>query len=333
MKIKPGVFHSGLFCIIALEKFEKYSVYFKTLNQQYNAIEAFKKYLKLEKSSSQNTVDAYLHDVKLLAQHLELENAEIKLTEISQKHISDFLVNLTELGLSSNSQARILSGINSFFDFLILENLIQNNPTALISFPKPGRKLPDVISAIEIEHLIKSIDLSEPHGHRNKVIIETMYGGGLRVSELISLKISNIYWKDGFLKIIGKGNKERFTPIGEETLKQLSDYIKLIRIHIKPKRAATDTVFLTDRGSGLTRQMIFLIVKKLVANAGIKKNVSPHTFRHSFATHLLEGGADLRAVQQMLGHSSITTTEIYTHIDREYLREAIISFHPRSKMK
>jgi len=303
------------------------------LNQQYNAIEAFRKYLKLEKALSQNTVDAYLHDVKLLAQHLELVNAEIKLTEISQKHISNFLINLTELGLSSNSQARILSGINSFFDFLILENLIQSNPTALISFPKLGRKLPDVISAIEIEHLIKAIDLSEPHGHRNKVIIETLYGGGLRVSELISLKISNIYWTDGFLKIIGKGNKERFTPIGEDTLKQLNDYIKLIRVHIKPKRAASDTVFLTDRGSGLTRQMIFLIVKKLAENAGIKKNVSPHTFRHSFATHLLEGGADLRAVQQMLGHSSITTTEIYTHIDREYLREAIISFHPRSKMK
>lgn len=301
------------------------------LKKQYNAIEAFKNNLMLEKSLAQNTVEAYLHDVKLLAQYLETFGNEVNVSQINHKNISAFLIYLTELGISSNSQARILSGLNSFFEFLVLENQIESNPVALISLPKSGRLLPEVLSVNEIENILDCIDLSGPNGHRNKIIIETLYGSGLRVSELIDLRISNIYRNEGFLKIIGKGNKERFTPIGANTLKQIDEYINHIRIHIKPIRSASDTVFLTDRGSGLSRQMVFLIIKKLAANAGVTKCVSPHTFRHSFATHLLEGGADLRAVQQMLGHSSITTTEIYTHIDREYLREAIISFHPRSK--
>jgi integrase/recombinase XerD len=303
------------------------------VKKQHNAIEAFKNYLMLEKSLAQNTIEAYMHDVKLLAQYLEKDRDEIIVSEINQKQISDFLINLKELGIGSNSQGRILSGLNSFFEFLVTENQIQINPTSLISLPRQGRLLPEVLSAIEIDNLLNCIDLSEPHGHRNKTIIETLYGSGLRVSELISLRISNIYRNEGFLKVIGKGNKERFAPIGDNTLKQIDEYINHIRVHIKPKRSSSDTVFLSDRGSGLSRQMIFLITKKLAIKAGITKKISPHTFRHSFATHLLEGGADLRAVQQMLGHSSITTTEIYTHIDREYLREAIISYHPRSKSK
>lgn len=294
------------------------------------ALEAYRRYLRLEKSLADNTVSAYLHDVNLFGQFLEENNINFEVKKANREHIRNFLEHLTDLGISSSSQARILSGLRSFFGFLILEEIIEIDPTSLIESPYLGRKFPDVLSVEEIDSIIGAIDLSQPNGHRNKVMIEVMYACGLRVSELIGLKISNIYKEDGFIKIIGKGDKERLTPIGTDTIKLIDMYLKEVRIHITPKRQSSDTVFISDRGTGLSRQMVFLIVKSLTTKAGIRKKISPHTFRHSFATHLLEGGADLRAVQQMLGHVSITTTEIYTHIDREYLRETIISFHPRS---
>ena len=294
-----------------------------------NLIKHFSDYLRLEQSLSENTLNAYCHDIELFRQHLEDNGDSLSITDITHHSIEDFLAKLYDLGISSSSQARILSGLKSFYRFLIQEKICEEDPTLLVSFPSIGRHIPEVLSYEEIVKMIETIDLSQQFGHRNKAIIEVMYGCGLRVSEVISLNISDIYVKDEFVRIIGKGDKERLVPIGKKTLKELMLYTRGERLHqdIKPK--FSDKVFISARGTSLTRQSVFLLVKSLAEKAGIKKTISPHTLRHSFATHLLEGGADLRAVQQMLGHSSISTTEIYTHVSDEYLRQVIMEFHPR----
>lgn len=292
-------------------------------------IKRFLIYLRLEQSLSDNSIEAYSHDIELLMQYLDSINHSKLLKDISQENIESFLAYLFDLGLSANSQARILSGIKKFYAYLLQEKLVEENPTQLISSPYIGRHIPDILSYEEICSMIDCIDLSQPLGHRNKAIIEIMYACGLRVSEVISLKISNIYIEDEFIRIFGKGDKERLIPISPSTIKTLYLYIDGERKSQNISTKHTDTLFINRRGSGLSRQMIFLIIKDLAEKAGIKKNIGPHTIRHSFATHLLEGGADLRAVQQMLGHSSISTTEIYTHISDQYLREVITLFHPR----
>lgn len=294
-----------------------------------NLIKHFSDYLRLEQSLSDNTLNAYCHDVELFRQHLDGEGKSCSITEITHHNIEDFLANLYDLGISSSSQARILSGLKSFYRFLIQEKICEEDPTLLVSFPSIGRHIPEVLSYEEIVRMLDVIDLSQQFGHRNKAIIDVMYGCGLRVSEVVSLNISDIYVKDEFVRIIGKGDKERLVPIGKKTLKELMLYTRGERLHqdIKPK--FSDKVFISARGTSLTRQSVFILVKSLAEKAGIQKTISPHTLRHSFATHLLEGGADLRAVQQMLGHSSISTTEIYTHVSDEYLRQVIMEFHPR----
>lgn len=296
-------------------------------------VKAFEHYLRLEVALSENSIGAYLHDMQLFNMYISAVQDHKNISDIDGEDLQTFFSHLFELGFSANSQARILSGLKSFFRFLLEENLIVQNPTELIEGPSVGRKLPEVLTVDEIERMIAQIDLSETNGHRNKAIVETLYGCGLRVSELISLQISHIFFHDGFVQIRGKGNKERLVPIGQATLESISRYIHEMRTHLDIGKAFKDVVFLNQRGTSMSRQMVFLIVKSLTAKAGIRKTISPHTFRHSFATHLLEGGADLRAVQQMLGHASISTTEIYTHIDREFLRETIISFHPRASKK
>lgn len=278
---------------------------------------------------SDNSVTAYSHDIELFMQYLKGISHSMLLKHITQENIESFLAYLYKLGLSASSQARILSGIKKFYTYLLQEKIVEENPTILISSPSIGRHLPDVLSYDEICSMIDTIDLSQQFGHRNKAILEIMYACGLRVSEVISLKISDIYVNDEFIRIIGKGGKERLIPISQATIKTLYLYIEGERKHLPIKPRHTDTVFINRRGSGLSRQMVFLIIKDLAEKAGIKKNIGPHTIRHSFATHLLEGGADLRAVQQMLGHSSISTTEIYTHISDQYLREVISLYHPR----
>lgn len=292
-------------------------------------IKHFSDYLRLEQSLSDNTINAYCHDIELFREHLEDSGKSLSVTEITHHDIEDFFAKLFDLGISSSSQARILSGIKSFYRYLIQEKICEDDPTLLVSFPTIGRHIPEVLSYEEIVKMLDSIDLSQQFGHRNKAIIEVMYGCGLRVSEVISLNISDIYMKDEFVRIIGKGEKERLVPIGKRTINELMLYVKGERLHQDIKAKYTDKVFISARGTSLTRQSVFLLVKSLVEKAGIKKTISPHTLRHSFATHLLEGGADLRAVQQMLGHSSISTTEIYTHVSDEYLREVITMFHPR----
>ena len=292
-------------------------------------IKHFSDYLRLEQSLSDNTINAYCHDIELFREHLEDSGKSLSITEITHHDIEDFFAKLFDLGISSSSQARILSGIKSFYRYLIQEKICEDDPTLLVSFPSIGRHIPEVLSYEEIVKMLDSIDLSQQFGHRNKAIIEVMYGCGLRVSEVISLNISDIYMKDEFVRIIGKGEKERLVPIGKRTINELMLYVKGERLHQDIKAKYTDKVFISARGTSLTRQSVFLLVKSLVEKAGIKKTISPHTLRHSFATHLLEGGADLRAVQQMLGHSSISTTEIYTHVSDEYLREVITMFHPR----
>ena len=296
-----------------------------------NLIKHFADYLRLELSLSDNSVEAYLHDVHLFLQYLEAEKASTDINNITQETIENFFAYLFDLNIGATSQARILSGLKSFWRYLIQEDLADKDPTLLISSPTLGRHLPEVLSYEEIQKMIDSIDLSQPTGHRNKAMIEVMYGCGLRVSELIGLQISDIYRNDGFLRILGKGSKERLVPIGDSSLKILYQYIEGARLHITPQPKFTDTVFLNSRGTGLTRQMVFLIVKDLAEKNGINKTISPHTFRHSFATHLLEGGANLLAVQQMLGHASVSTTEIYTHISDELLRDTLTTYHPRFK--
>ncbi len=293
-------------------------------------IKAFENYLKIERSMSPNSIEAYVNDVIKLKQFTQFSNLTVDATSIKATNVQDFLGYIHELGLSNTSQARIVSGIKGFYKYLLFEELIENDPTALIEAPKLGRKLPDTLSLREIETLLNAIDLSTPEGGRNRAIIETLYSSGLRVSELINLKISNLYKDVGFLRVVGKGNKERLVPIGKDALKFVMIYLNEIRCHVNVQSGHEDFIFLNRRGKNLTRVMIFTIIKNLAKKIGLGKNISPHTFRHSFATHLIEGGADLRAVQEMLGHESITTTEIYTHLDREYLKQVIQEFHPRS---
>jgi integrase/recombinase XerD len=296
-------------------------------------IKNFKSYLRLEKSLSANTIEAYENDVNKLVQYLEYRNNTIDPQGISPEILKEFIQWAALLGMSPRAQARMISGIKAFYKYLSVEDLINHNPAENISTPKLGRKIPEYLSVIEIDRVISAIDLSQPQGQRNKAIIEMMYGSGLRVSELVDLKISDIFFNDEFIKVTGKGNKQRIVPLGGSAAKQLLIYLKNHRVHIPPLKGYEDHVFLNQRGKKLTRVMVFLIIKDLAAKAGIKKNISPHTLRHSFATHLVEGGADLRAVQDMLGHESITTTEIYTHLDREYLRENLISYHPRGRVR
>jgi integrase/recombinase XerD len=292
------------------------------------SIKGFKSYLQIERSLSDNSVQAYIRDIKKFASYaIPLNLNELKIT---RENISDFLAELKDNNISARSQARIISGIKAYYKYLIMEDYIKFNPTELIESPKIGLKLPDTLSLIEIDKLIAAVDLSNSQGERNRAILETLYSCGLRVSELINLQLSNIHFKEGYLKVIGKGDKERLAPIGGRALHYLRIYINEVRNHQSIKKGHEDFVFLNNRGAKLTRVMIFLIIQKLTEVIGLKKKISPHTFRHSFATHLIEGGADLRAVQEMLGHESITTTEIYTHLDKDYLRSNIIQFHPRS---
>ena len=287
-------------------------------------------FLLLEKSLSKNTVDAYLRDLTKLMVYLSDSNIAYRDAKLA--HLRDFIIDLSDLGISARSQARIISGIKSFYRFLQYDEQLEEDPTELLEMPKLGKHLPEVLSVEEINMLIQAIDLSLPEGQRNRAIIETMYGSGLRVSELVHLKISNIFADESFMKVEGKGNKQRLVPLSNESLIQIKGWI-LLRKHLSVQRGHEDYLFLNRRGSKLSRVMIFMITKTLAENAGIKKNISPHTFRHSFATHLLEGGANLRAIQQMLGHESIVTTEIYTHMDVEYLRDTVLRFHPNNNPK
>lgn len=293
-------------------------------------IQQFKNYLKLERALAENSVEAYLRDLKKFVEYLIIKQLSLSPLQIEANNIISFLAYLNDLGIAETSQARMLSGLKGFFKFLATEDLIQSDPSELITSPRLGKKLPDTLSFPEIEAMLKVFDLSRADEARNRAMLEVLYCSGLRVSELIGLKISNLYLDIGFLKIQGKGNKERFVPIGMDATKYLKIYLEHIRPEVPVKPKHEDYAFLNRRGRKLSRIMIFMIVKDAASRAGINKNVSPHTFRHSFATHLIEGGADLRAVQEMLGHESITTTEIYTHLDRDYLRQTILDFHPRS---
>jgi integrase/recombinase XerD len=291
----------------------------------------FKAWLSLEKSLSDNSTEAYLRDIDKLTQYLQEKRSPKPPSELTLKDLQQFIKWVTELGMTSSSQARIISGIRSFYKYCLLENICRTDPTTLLEAPKLKRTLPDVLSFGEIENIIAQVDLSKPEGGRNKAILELMYSSGLRVSEVVNLKISQLYFDAGFVRVTGKGDKERLVPVGKSAVKFVKIYIKEIRVHIPVQKGNEDIVFLNKRGTKLSRVMIFLFIKELVKKSGIKKTVSPHTFRHSFATHLVEGGADLRAVQEMLGHESITTTEIYTHLDREFLRKTLENFHPAFK--
>ena len=291
----------------------------------------YKAYLQLEKSLSENSVEAYLHDIEKLTSFLADKQGVQTPADVSLKHLEGFVQWIHEMGMTVASQARIISGLRSFYKYCLVEQLVTADPTLMLEAPKTTRKLPDVLSFEEIELIIASLDLSKPEGGRNKAIFETMYSCGLRVSELVNLRLSNLFMDVGFIKVLGKGDKERLVPIGGDAIKYIQLYRNNIRNHIAIQAGEEDIVFLNRRGHRLSRVMIFLILKNLVKKAGIEKNISPHTFRHSFATHLVEGGADLRAVQEMLGHESITTTEIYTHLDREFLRTTLHQFHPAFK--
>jgi integrase/recombinase XerD len=291
----------------------------------------FKAYLQLEKSLADNSVEAYLHDVEMLTSYLQLEGNMKNPDAIELKDLQAFLKHVAGLGLTVGSQARIVSGLRAFYKYCLLEHISNNNPTELLEAPKTMRKLPEVLTLDEIEAMIAQNDLSTPDGTRNKAMLETLYSCGLRVSELVNLKLSCLYLDVGFIRVIGKGDKERLVPIGRDAKKFIGIYRSEIRVHLNVKKGEEDILFLSKHGKRLSRIMIFYIIKDLAKKSGIIKNISPHTFRHSFATHLVEGGADLRAVQEMLGHESITTTEIYTHLDREYLRETLHRFHPAFK--
>jgi integrase/recombinase XerD len=298
-----------------------------------DAINDFCHYLKLERSLSENSIEAYRRDVQKLAQFVSMTHKALAPERVSAEVLRSFLEYITKMGLGAQTQGRILSGLKSFFKFLVFEGVTEDDPTVLIEGPKRGRKLPDTLSFHEIENILNAIDLSTPEGARNRAMLEVLYSSGLRVSELIDLRLNNLYADSGFLRVRGKGNKERLVPIGREALKYVGIYVDGVRGRppLKaPKTGFESYVFLNRNGSKLTRVMVFTIIRDLAARIGLKKSISPHTFRHSFATHLIEGGADLRAVQEMLGHESITTTEIYTHLDRDYLRQVIQDFHPRS---
>lgn len=296
-----------------------------------SAIKDFESYLKIEKSLSGNSIDAYDDDVRKLLQYIEYKKLDLLPESVRINHLREFLEWVNELGLSSRTQARIISGIKAFFKYLMMEDEIENNPSELLEGPRTGRKLPVFLTVEEIDALLGAIDLSKPEGQRNKAMLESLYSCGLRVTELITMKISNMFFDEGFVKITGKGNKERLVPISTRAVKEINLYKQYYRCHLKIKKGNENILFLNRRGSKLTRVMVFTIIKDLAGKIDLQKEISPHTFRHSFATHLVEGGADLRAVQEMLGHESITTTEIYTHLDREYLRDMIIQYHPRGK--
>jgi integrase/recombinase XerD len=291
----------------------------------------FKAYLQLERSLSTNSVEAYLQDLEKFVSFLKMKGVDKAPNKVEREDITAFIVWIAELGMSARSQARILSGLRAFYGYMLIEDLMSTDPTELIESPKLGRKLPEVLSIEEVDALISKVDLSKQEGERNKAILETLYSCGLRVTELTELRCSNLMLDMGFIRVTGKGNKERLVPIGNSAIKHIQYYREQWRNHQVVVPGHEDFLFLNRRGKKLTRVMIFTIIKQLAEAAGIKKRISPHTFRHSFATHLVNGGADLRAVQEMLGHESITTTEIYTHLDRDYLREAIVQFHPREK--
>lgn len=291
---------------------------------------AFKSYLKLERGLSENTIEAYLNDVAKLFQYYEVIDKIFVAKEVEDSDLYKFILWLSELGMLPNSQARVISGLKSFFNFLMLEQEIVTDPSTQLESPKLSRKLPDVLNVHEINDLIAAIDASKPEGMRNKAMIEVLYGCGLRVTELITLRISDLYATQGYIKVTGKGNKERIVPIGETALRFLDIYLSEIRVHLTIKKGNEDFIFLNRLGTRLSRISVFTMIKALAIQTGLSKSISPHTFRHSFATHLIEGGADLRAVQEMLGHSSITTTEVYTHLDRDYLKGIITEFHPRT---
>jgi integrase/recombinase XerD len=293
-------------------------------------LKGFQDYLKLERSLSKHSIDAYLNDVDKLQQYFLYIDKKLILTEITLKDLRDFVNWLNKNGMMANTQARVISGIKSFFGYLRQENITNDDPSGLLEAPKLSRKLPDTLSIHEINQLIEAIDASKPEGMRNKAILELLYGCGLRVSELTELRISNIFAESEFIKVLGKGDKERLVPIGSVALKLLEIYVSQVRVHLNIKKGHEDFIFLNRNGSHLSRISVFNLIKNLALKIGIQKSISPHTFRHSFATHLIEGGADLRAVQEMLGHASITTTEIYTHLDSDYLRSVITQFHPRS---
>ncbi|MDB4927402.1 site-specific tyrosine recombinase XerD [Mucilaginibacter sp.] len=295
-----------------------------------SAIKGFQAYLKLEKSLSANSIEAYTRDIEKLYRFAETPSSKINPEQIILANLREFITAVNELGMIPSSQARILSGIKAFYKYLLMEDMIKSDPSELLESPKITRKLPDTLSYDDINKMIDAIDLSRPEGARNKAILETLYGCGLRVSELTELKLSNLYLDIEFIKVFGKGSKERLVPLGGSAIKALKIWIEQVRVHIPIKKGEEDYVFLNRRGTRLSRVYIFMVIKQLAELVGLKKTISPHTFRHSFATHLVEGGADLRAVQEMLGHESITTTEIYTHLDREYLKGTIIQFHPRN---
>lgn len=292
-------------------------------------LKQFQHYLKIERSLSDNSILAYQQDMQKLSRYMEENFPEVKPVEVKLEHLRGFVNTVADLGVSEYTQARIISGIKAFYRFLMYEDKITEDPAQLLETPRLGRKLPDTLSYQEIVQILEGIPLGEPEGHRNRAMLEILYASGLRVSELVDLKIGNVYADAGFLRVVGKGNKERLVPTGSDALKYLKIYLEEIRRDISPTKGHEQFVFLSRRGKKLSRVMVYLIIKKQVEAVGIHKNVSPHTFRHSFATHLIEGGADLRAVQEMLGHESITTTEIYTHLDRDYLRQVLQEFLPR----
>ncbi|MCX8209956.1 MAG: site-specific tyrosine recombinase XerD [Lewinella sp.] len=296
-----------------------------------NNFNSFAAYLKLNRGYSDHTLSAYRSDVEKLPTYLKLREWEITPTAIERFHLDAFIQYLAELGLATRSQARLISALKTFFGFLLDEKLVVHDPTELLKAPKMGRKIPEVLTYFEIRELLAQIDMSLDHGLRDRALLETLYACGLRVSEATNLKLTNLYLSEGFIRVTGKGNKERIVPIGGEAIRHLEIYLEYVRSGMPIKPEAENIVFLNRRGGSLSRISVFTAVKKYAAGAGIEKNVSPHTFRHSFATHLIEGGADLRAVQEMLGHESILTTEIYTHLDTDFLRETIMSFHPANK--
>jgi len=293
------------------------------------AIKEFENYLKIERGLSQNSVWAYVADMDKLAIYAQLDLKIDSPLNLNSAHLDAFVQDIAQHHFKASSQARLVSGVRTFYKFLLLTDQLTSDPSELLESPKVGRKLPDTLSHNEIDALIGAIDLSKPEGHRNKAILETLYACGLRVTELVELKISNLYFNDEFIKVVGKGSKERLVPIGHSAIKYINIYLHEYRTHISIKKGFEDVVFLNRNGRALTRVMIFTIIKDLAQKIGLQKTISPHTFRHSFATELVQRGADLRAVQEMLGHESITTTEIYTHLDREYLRSTLLQFHPR----
>jgi len=288
----------------------------------------FKVFLRLERALSENTVSAYLNDVHRLLSFLKKKKHGQSVKDVTSDDLRDFLQYINERGLGAYSQSRVVSGVKSFFSYLLLEKIVDVDPSALLESPRPGKKLPDVLGEEEMKNLIQSVDLTEPHGERNKAILETLYACGIRVSELTNLQLSDLHFNQEIIFVTGKGNKQRIIPIGESARKQLQTYIQQVRIHITPRNGEENILFLNQRGGKMSRQMIFLIIKKQAEKVGIRKNISPHTFRHSFATHLIRHGASLRAVQELLGHVSISTTEIYTHLDDTDLRNTILKFHP-----